>query len=262
MTGSKSGAWIAGTAVVSLLLMVASWLLAISPVMASTAEATTLAQAQRDQNALLQSKLAVLKEQFLKLDEYKATLAGLQAQVPPTSALPDYQRQLAAVAATRGVTIVSVSLTNPSQIVPVVTAPAVDPAAAPADPAAPVDPAAAPAPATTPSAGLIEGFYALGLSMEVVGTYANVTGFLSDLQTSPGRIYAVDALSGISATEGEAAGGRPATAPGDLDLSITGSLFVLTEVDAGAPALVDPAAAPPALPVPPADKNPLLPIGQ
>ena len=51
MTGSKSGPWIAGAVIVSLLLIVASWFLAISPVMASTALANEAAEAQRDQNA-------------------------------------------------------------------------------------------------------------------------------------------------------------------------------------------------------------------
>ena len=45
-------------------------------------------------------------------------------------------------------------------------------------------------------------------------------------------------------------------------LSITGSLFVLTDGLPVVPAPVDPAAAPPVLPVPPGDKNPLVPIGQ
>lgn len=263
MTGSKSGPWIAGTVIVSLLLIVASWFLAISPVMATTATANESALAQRDQNALLQTKIATLKEQSLKLDEYRATLAGLQLHIPTTSALAEYQRQLAALAAQHSVTIASVNVAPPTQVISATppaaaTTEVVDPAAAPpADGSVPADGAVAAAPVST----TIEGFYELGVGLDVVGTYANVQAFLSSLQTNPARVFFVSALSGTSTTENPEGGGIPATAEGDLRLSITGSLFVLTDGLPVLPVPVDPAAAPPVLPVPPADKNPLLPIG-
>ncbi|NUU17660.1 hypothetical protein HP550_10420 [Cellulomonas humilata] len=261
MTGSKSGPWIAGTVIVSLLLVVASWFLAISPVMASTTAANESAVAQRDQNALLQNKIKVLKQQSLKLDEYRATLAGLQLRIPTTSALAEYQRQLAAIAALHSVTIASLTVATPTQVVAAAAAaPAteevVDPAAA-TDGAAPADGAVPAAPVST----TLQGFYELGVGIDVVGTYANVQAFLSDVQTNPGRILFVSALSGLSTTENPEGGGIPATAVGDLRLTVTGSLFVLTDGLPVLPVPVDPAAAPPVLPVPPADKNPLLPIG-
>ncbi len=217
MTRSKSGPWIAGTVILSLLLVAASWFLAISPVMASTQEASEQALSQREQNAVLQTKLKRLKEQSLKLDEYKATLAGLQVQIPPESALADYQRQLAAIAATYSVTIVSLSTTNPSQIVPTTVAADVpDPAAAPDTTNAAEGATSADGPAVAPAApsNVIDGFYELGLAFEVVGTYAGVSAFLNDVQATPGRIFVVTALSGSSTTDTQAAGGRPATAVG------------------------------------------------
>lgn len=259
MARSKSGAWIAGAVALSLLLGGAAWFLAISPVMDSAQESRDLTIAQRDQNAILQSRLVVLKAESLKLEEHKATLAALQVQVPPTDAMANFQRELAALAAVRQVTVVSVTVSSADPIAPVAVAAPVD---ASADPAAPTD-ATQPstdAPATDPAAAGpgLEGFYQLPVSVEVVGTYANVQGFLGDLQTGTQRLFLVTALSGSSTTEAEAAGGRPATARGDLSLVITGSAFVLVDTQA-VPAPVDPAAVPAPLPVPPGDKNPLAP---
>ncbi|MBO9556541.1 hypothetical protein [Cellulomonas sp.] len=259
MTVSKSGPWIAGAVILSLLLAVASWFFAISPVMASTGEANEQAQAQRDQNAMLRDKINKLKVQSGKLDELKAELAGLQRQVPPVDALADFQRQAATYAAQRSVTIVSVMVSPAAAVVPQVAAAPAETESA--EPAAPTDGSAPVDTAPAPTATALDGFYELPISLEVIGTYANVLGFLSDMQSVNERLFLVSNLAGTGTQEAQAAGGRPATAVGDLDLVISGSAFVLTPTLAPEVAPVDPAAAPPALPVPPADKNPLVPLG-
>jgi len=261
MTGSKSVPWIAGAVVVSLLLVVASWFLAISPVAAATDDAKSQNAAQTAQNEILQTKLAQLKKQALKLDAYKAQLATMQAQIPPTSAMADFQRQLAASAAASGVTIVSVTVAASTQVVPLApagAAPAADTTAATDAAAAASTDGTVAAPA--PPAG-IQGFYQLPVTIEAIGPYASVQTFLGALQSDAGRTFLVTTLSGTSTKQADANGGHPATSVGDLDLVITGSAFVLT-ADAAPPAPVDPAAPAPALQVPPADKNPLVPIGQ
>lgn len=259
MTRSKSTPWIAGTVIVSLLLFVASWFLAISPVVAATDEAKSLSEAQSQQNEVLQAKLAQLKKQSLKLDVYKAQLATMQAQIPPVTAMADFQRQISATAATYGVTIVSVVVAPSTQVVP--TAPA---APATTDPATSTDGSTTSTDATTEAAAPaapsgLEGFYQLPVTLEVIGNFGAVQAFLNDLQSDVGRTFLVSTLSGTATKDAEANAGHPATVVGDLDLVITGSAFVLTSNAPAAP--VDPDAVPPALPVPPADKNPLVPIG-
>ncbi|WP_028046327.1 hypothetical protein [Cellulomonas sp. URHE0023] len=266
MAGSKSAPWIAGTVIISLLLIAASWFLLISPVTTATAEANEQTESQAQQNEMLQNQVVQLKAQSLKLDEYKAELAGLQLRVPPVTAVADFNRQLSALAATHSVTIISVAVSPSETVVPLVpVAAATDPAAT--DPATTTD-ASAPAEGTvaedgtvTPAAPAgVQGFYQMPISLDVVGSYTNVEAFLNDLQLGDGRLFVVSALTATGQSDSEGSGGRPTTSPGDVEMLIAGSVLVLQDTNAAPPAPVDPAAAPPALPVPPGDKNPLVPI--
>ncbi len=109
---------------------------------------------------------------------------------------------------------------------------------------------------------VIAGFAQVPITVEVVGTYANVTAFLNDVQAGTQRLLLVTGLDAKKTDAAEASGGRPATADGDLDLLISGSLYVLQDQAAAAtPEVTDPATPPAPLPVPPGDKNPLAPIG-
>lgn len=265
MTGSKSAPWIAGTVIVSLLLVVGAWFLLISPVTTATAEANEQVETTAQQNEMLQTQVAQLKEQSLKLDDYKSELAGLQQRVPPVSAIADFNRQVSALAATYSVTIMSVSMSPSQTVVPLVpVAPATDPATtdpATTDTAAPAEGTTAEDGTVTPAAPAgVAGFYQIAVSMDVIGSYANVEAFLNDLQVGTGRLFVVSALTATGQVDTEAGGGRPATTVGDLELIIAGSVLVLQDTNAAPVAPVDPDAAPPALPVPPADKNPLVPV--
>lgn len=261
MSAPRSGPWIGGTVAVSLTLGLAGWFLAISPTLATASETRTAAQAQEDQNGVAEARIASLKEQFTQIDQLKAELAAMRLQIPTSYDLAAYQRELTTLAGNHSVVITSLQ-TGPAMPVTVAAA---EPAAAPAEDAestgstaeAGTDAAATPAPAA-PSGPV--GFYAMSTSLNIVGSYQNVLGFLSSLQTGSQRLLLVESLTGTALTESEAAGGRPATVLGDLELAVTGSLYVLTP-SATAPPVVDPAAAPPALPVPDPAKNPFAPLG-
>jgi hypothetical protein len=272
MSQAKSGPWVAGTVFGAIVILLAAWFLGISPTLASAQDTASQAQAQRDQNALLQVKIASLKKQFADLDKYKAELAGLQLQIPTGLKLADYKRQLNAIALAHSVTIVSIDVSPSLAVVPAVpagSAPAPDPSATP-DPAATTDPATSDGTSTDGTATgptgpkPIPGFVQVPISLEIMATWANGVAFLQDLQAVTPRLFLVTGITGTSQAVAEAGAGRPATALGDLDLIVTGSAFVLTP---SAPAVVpptDPAAKPPVLPVPPGGnhpKNPLVPIG-
>lgn len=258
MAAPKAGPWIAGTVAVSLVVVLAGWFLMISPIVASASETRAQAQAQEDQNALTQVRIAALAEQFGQLDQLKAELAAMRVQIPTSYDLASYQRELSNLAATSSVTLTSVETGLATPFVPVgAAAPAPAPAADEA--AAPAAEGEAAAPAATGPVG-VEGLYAMTTNLNVVGTYPNVLAFLQSLQTGSQRLFLVESLSGTALDASEASAGRPATSPGDLELAVTGSLYVLTETRAPVVA-ADPAAAPPVLPVPDPAKNPFAPLG-
>ena len=159
---SSAASWIAGTVIVSLLLAVATWFLVISPkqddIDAIKLETTNV----ESQNDLTEMKIAVLRKQFERLDEYKAELAAIQLQIPTTAQLAEYTKEAAAAAEANQVTLVSWSPGVPLSVVPVVS----------------LDPAA--------EAGAlpeIPGLVAVPVGMTVVGTYQKSLNFLESLQT-------------------------------------------------------------------------------
>lgn len=264
MAAPKAGPWIAGTVAASLTVGLAGWFLVISPVFATASETRAQAEAQVDQNALTETRIVRLKEQFEQLDALRAQLASARLQIPTSYDLAAYQRELSTLAAMHGVTVTSLQTGLAEPIVPVGSAPVAEVPAT--DDAAATDPAAAPAadgsttaPAAT-GATPVDSFYAVNASLNVVGTHQSVLAFLDALQRGAQRLFLVEGISGSALGSAEPSGGRPATNPGDLELTVTGYLFVLPET-AVAPTVTDPAAAPPALPVPDPAKNPFAPLG-
>lgn len=263
MQRSKTGAWIGGAVVVALLMTIASWFLLISPVLASAGETSLQAESTRQSNAALEIKVDRLAEQFTHLDEYKAQLADLRTQVPTDAELAAYLRRIDELAQASSVTVVDVSPGTPVAFLPVVTAPVtsgdstVDATTEKVEGSEETtEEAPAPAPASAAPAGMVN----VPLSMTVVGTYEHVLAFTNALQTTPGRLFVLNSFNGTAQKDAEASAGRPATAVGDLEISLSGFLYVLPDLQA-AVAPVDPEAAPPALPAEVPGKNPLVPVG-
>lgn len=259
MSGSKAGPWITGTVLGAIVILVAAWFLGISPQLTAASEAKEQARAQQDANAVLEAKIATLAEQFTHIEEYRAELAASRVQIPTGLDLAAYQRELNLIASAHSVVITNLTFAGSQAVVP----PAAEAAAAAEDGAAtdteqPAEGDAAATPEPAEPAG-VAGFYQVPVTMEVLGTYPNVAAFLEGVQSGTQRLMLVSGLTGTGQQQAEAGGGRPATAPGDLSLVVTGSLFVLQDQTA-VPPVVDPAAPKPALPVPPADKNPLVPL--
>src|SRR5665647_580086 len=89
MRSTRSAGWIGGTVVLILLIFVATWFLVAGP--RFEAASTTLADAAdvRARNVVLETQNAKLREDFAKLDDYKAELATLQTQIPTDAQLVD-----------------------------------------------------------------------------------------------------------------------------------------------------------------------------
>ena len=264
MGGAKRSTWIGGTVFVALIIMVATYFLAVAPALATATDTRAEVASTQQSNDLLQLKTTKLAAEFAKLPEYKANLAAVRVQIPTNADLSGYLRQLDAIAVAHSVTLTAVGPSVAQRVVPAVPAAAAAPApvAAPtaeASAAPAADAAATSAAAPAANAGPV-GFAAIPFTMTVVGTYDNALAFLSDLQNATPRLFLVTALTGTSQPKADASGGRPATAIGDLELVVTGFTYALTDPSA-VPAATDPAAKAPVLPGAVPGKNPLVPLG-
>lgn len=261
MSGSKSQAWILGTAVVAVLILVGTWFLLVSPKQAEIQEANDANEDALFQQDQLRHRLLVLQDQFQDLEEYQADLDVIAAQIPPEPELADYVRSLQSAADQTGVVIVELAPATGVAFAELVgsaaqPAPTAEPTEAEGDAAtdaatdtaetaeaaedaaddAATDEPVAPAPdagnAAAAAAG--NGLVAIPVTMVVVGTYANTTAFLNQVQTQDGRLFLVTGLDALRQDAADNSGsGRPPTAAGDLELTITGILWQYVDPDAG-----------------------------
>lgn len=263
MSRAKSGPWVAGAAFICVVLLALSWLLLISPRLTAAAETRDQVVQAQAQNDILRAKTAVLRQQFAELDEYKAELAGLRAQIPAEPELAESIRTIEALAVTHDVVAVGIQVNDAVDVVPVapVPVPADEGASAPPEGAADGDDPAATeeTPVTPVPVGPvpIEGFIAVPVTVTVLGPGPNVQDFIGALQTGVERLVLVHTLSGTAVDEAEDTNGRPATVIGDLEMTITGYVYVLTEPDGGLDDTGGAEEAP--LPTPPVGKNPFAP---
>ncbi len=261
MRTPKASPWIAGTAALVVLLLAAAWFLLVSPVLTTASETSATAEQVEGDNAVLRDRIVVLQEQFANIETYRAELATLRTAVPDAAEISDYLRQLNDLGAAHSVAVLTVTPQPPTSFTP--AAPAGAPVATEpvatdgTEPAAPVDAGAA---APAPVASAPQGMVSIPVNLGVVGTYDNIRGFLSALQTGTPRLLLVESVAGMALADAQAGGGRPATAVGDVELTISAHLFVLpAQVQPVAPA--DAPVEQPALPVPPEGRNPLVPLG-
>jgi len=237
MANAKASGWVAGTAIVAVMMLIASWFLLISPKLSVTQEDRAETETVQQHNIVLSDQLAILKKQFAELETTRSDLAALRKQIPTSAQLTDYMRTLSGLATTHSVIITSLM---PGGAIPFVAAPGV--AAAAAKPAA---------------AGGVPGLAVIPVSITVVGTYPNIRGFLSDVQSKTDRLFLVTGLTATAQQKVAAGNGRPATAAGDLELKVDGLAYVLQDLR-GVDAVTPPVTG--SLQVPNPAKNPYVPL--
>ena len=262
MGGAKRSTWIGGTVFVALVIVAAAYLLAISPMLTQASESRAEAESTRQQNEILQMKVAKLAADFGKLDSYKGELASMRVQIPTTAELSSLLRQIDAVAVAHGVTVTAISPGTPEAVAeppaPVATDAPTDAGASAAD-AGDDAPDSEQAPEVVQAvSSLLSGFVALPVSITALGTYEDVLSFIGDLQEATPRLFLVSGLTGAAQKRSDEGGGRPATEVGDLEVTISGYAFTLLDPYAAPADVVDPA---PALPGVVVGKNPLIPLG-
>lgn len=257
MRTNKSAPWVAGAVVAIFVILAAGWFLAISPSMAAADDSRAQTVLERDHNARLKQQIETLKEQFTHLEEYKAQLAALRVQLPPQEDLSSLNTEVQSLVASAGLTTTAFGATTAQAFAPVAAAaaPAASAAATPTPAATAGTSEKSAAPATP--APTFAGFYAVPLSITVVGTYDATLTFLNSLQTTTSRLYLVGSITAASQRNEGAANGKPATSSGDLETTIAAFAYVLQD---GSAAVQPPAAAPSPLPVPSTQKNPFIPV--
>jgi len=260
MPNAKASGWVGGTAIVAVVILIASWFLVISPKLSAAQEDRAQTETVKQHNDVLSTQLATLKKQFAGLETTRSDLAALRKQIPTSAQLTDYLRTLSDLATTHSVVITSLV---PGVAVPFVAAAAAAAAApkptptATAAAAAPAEPTGTPTATAPAAAGGVPGLAAIPVSIIVVGTYPNILGFLGDLQSKTDRLLLVTSLSATAQQKTVAANGRPATAVGDLELKVDGFAYVLQDLR-GIDAVTPPVTG--SLPVPDPAKNPYVPL--
>lgn len=81
MTKSKKP-WIIGTIAICVVLVLMAWFLVISPKRVEAQQTRDDTATLSASNDILKIKVETLAEQFSRLDEFKADLAGLQVRIP------------------------------------------------------------------------------------------------------------------------------------------------------------------------------------
>lgn len=226
--------WVGGTAFVAVALLGGTWFLAVAPTLSLAAETQVQTTATEQQNADLRTKIAQLKVDFANLPALEQQLADLRVGIPTSLELADYLRELDGAATANSITLLDLAFTD-SLSVPVAAAPAAvvpDPSATTEATAGTDDAAAEVAPAA-PAA--IDGFIAVPVTMTALGTFPSGLTFLSTLQTGTQRIFLPSNVTAVGQPEAPAANGRPATVQGDIELKITGYLYVLEDTTDVAP---------------------------
>jgi Tfp pilus assembly protein PilO len=207
MLSTRTSRWVAATAVLSVVLVAATWLLLIGPRRGDAArlrEERVSAQASNDN---LRLQIAQLKAQFAQLSTKQAELASVQQELPPTAEIPALVRNLNAIAGTAGVRLDSLT---PG------AATFVNQAAAPA--------AGAGAQPTAPKPGLVS----IPVAVVVTGDYFQAALFLRKLQTQLHRGFLINSLA---VKPGDAGSG---TTSGTVSMTLNGEIFVLPTGATGA----------------------------
>jgi Tfp pilus assembly protein PilO len=258
---SQTKTWVGLAVLLGLVLVAGTWFGAISPVLTRTSDTQDSildAKARTDQ---LTVQLATLAKQYEEIDTYRAELSELEAQIPSEAEMADYRRVLSTAATESGVTILTLSSGSPMP-----TQAASAPAAATTDSSEASnetagensgdDAADTAAPQAAP-AGAQARLVGVPMNITVLGTYANSMAFLNKVQSQVSRLMLIGSISSTSQTETPAGNGLPATAAGDIELSLDGYVMVLPDSAAAEPE-TDADAVDPVLPT--SARNPFVPV--
>lgn len=237
--GNARQTWIFSAVIVGLIVAALTWVFVLSPVRDKTALAKSDAEGVEFQNTQLETKVAGLRADFAKIDEFRAQLAEYATHIP---AEVDYNSIIAEInGALEEADIHLLGIDMSKGIQPVVPFTAIKPAdPAPVDPNAPEAAEATPAVSTAPTtlsgaaptktgalSSVVDGFYQIPFSVTVLGDYDEVQKFAAKIQSGTERalmFYSIDVVAPAPAPESES---TPEIEFGDVNYTISGNAYVL-----------------------------------
>lgn len=236
------GAWIGLALFVCVVLTVFTWFFFISPKFDERTELVAQEDALVIENNALERRVAALRAQFLRIEEFRAQLGQLQTRIPTTAQTDDLIDEIEAAAQKHDVIVMAVGAeTGQSLAGDVAQLPEPKPTATesaesaesdkPAEPGADSTPAAPEkAPAPRWAADGPTDLVALPYKIEIEADYADALTFIEDLQTKDGRYFLVSdpVFTALDVEE--------ADVTKELGITFTLFSFVLTEEGAAAPA--------------------------
>jgi Tfp pilus assembly protein PilO len=195
-------------------IMTVTWFLLVSPKRGEASQLQVDTESQLNENASLETDLAVLKEQNKKLPKYQAQLAELQSRIPTTSGMPTLIRQLTIAADRSGVEM--------SSLTPTLAVPLAPPGGTPG--------------AVSPEGALPAGELS-GINVDIV-----VTGGFFEIQQFVNKLENLDRyvqVSGFTIAEGDGATDQGSDA--SLTATFNSRVYLLPEgVDVTTATTTDP----------------------
>lgn len=230
--------WISGASVVALLIVIAAWLLLLSPVRDESAIAHEEAQAVEDSNLILESRVVALRKQFAELDSLRGELSEFEKKIPPTVDYDSLVAELERSAEESEIALLSITADGAIEPVAPFTAIKVTP-----PPAAPAEGEDAPEPTPTPTEIVtvsgqpptatgalseeLEGFYQLPLQLVVQGSYEEALAFSDAIQVGSTRALLVHSVEVTAMRKAQESSSAPAAEDGDLQYSLNALVYVL-----------------------------------
>jgi Tfp pilus assembly protein PilO len=196
--------WYGAASLATVLVLLAGYFLLVSPKNASADEVQQAAAAQEAANGVTQQRIDALKAQYKDLPDLQKDLAALQTHLPTTPQMPALLRSLSAAAARSGVTLVSVTPSNPTVL---------------------TNGANGPATAVAASAPGSVSDYPVAISIQ--GNFANVKLFMTSLEAMP-RSVLVTSLNVARANESQGGADATSTADGALIAQVGAHVFSAT----------------------------------
>lgn len=230
------GAWIGLALFVCVVLTVFTWFFFISPKFDERTELVAQEDALVIENNALERRVAALRAQFARIEEFRAQLGQLQTRIPTTAQTDDLIDEIDAAAEKHDVIVMAVraetgrSLAGDAAQLPEPEPTESESGESDEDSAdgVPAEPEKAPAPRW--AADGPTDLVALPYKIEIEADYADALTFIEDLQTKDGRYFLVSdpVFTALDVEE--------ADVTKELGITFTLFSFVLTEEGAAAPA--------------------------
>lgn len=178
--------WLAGGALIALVVVAISWLVLIGPKLSSASDLDDQALVSRQQNEALQTRTDSLKAKSTQLSRYTSSLTAALASLPYDSGLPAFTRQLDAQAKAEGVTVDSLAV---GAVVPV----------QPAAPAATTSGDASTSENPAPPAAATGGIFSMQATVLSSGPLRRQLAFIRSVRTvGPRQVL----ITGVQVTPG------------------------------------------------------------